>query len=343
MALRDILGHEREIELLTRAYSNGRLAHGMIFSGPEGVGKKKVAFEFAKLLNCQNSTDLLGNFDSCGECESCYNFDAGSSLNLIEVLPEEGKTIITVSTIRETLSDLRYAVGKGLRFVLIDNAENLNTQAANAFLKTLEEPPKNTHIIIITGSFSELLPTVISRCQHINFKPLKAVDIEKLLIGSFNIDEETARFGAALSNGSLKKALMVCDEEFLDTYLQALSVLTGVIESDNEALLDLSEKIGKAKEGVDDFLDTLKDLIREALFVNLDKDSPGKMFFLSTMTKQGGDNKALRDKISDKDFTGVLTGWFELVEKAQRSIGPPFYGNKQATFDNMFLEMSGSC
>lgn len=342
MALRDILGHHREIELLTKAYSNGRLAHGLIFSGPDGIGKRKVAFEFAKLLNCQNNTDLLGNFDSCGECESCHNFDAGSSLNLVEVLPEEGKSIITVNTIRDTLRDIRYTVQRGLRFVLIDNAENMNTQAANAFLKTLEEPPKNTHIIIVTGSFSELLPTVVSRCQHINFKPLGVSDIEELLIKSYEIDEETARFGAALSNGSLKRALMVADDEFMDTYLEALSVLNCVLKSDNEALLDLSERIGKSKDGVDNFLDTLKDMIREALFVNLGKDSPGQVFFLNTIRDQGQAHKALQNRIEDEGFANVLTGWYDLVENAQRSIGPPFYGNKQATFDSMFLEMAGA-
>jgi len=178
MAFRDIIGQDRAIEILTGSIRNARISHAYLFSGDNGIGKRLTAINFAKALNCQDSSGP--NTDSCGKCPACIKIKKGIHPDVLEISPEDG--IIRVNEVRRLEELLSYKAFEGKwKVVIVDGAECLNQSAANAFLKTLEEPPGQS-VIILVSSMSELIPqTILSRCQRINFSPLPIKKLQDLL------------------------------------------------------------------------------------------------------------------------------------------------------------------
>ena len=230
MALKDIIGQERAIEILRGCIKRNRVAHAYIFAGDEGIGKKLTAINFAKALNCQNHREALGvrgegintnslyalrltphEIDCCDGCSSCIKINKSIHPDFFFIAPENGE--IKVDVIRELQESISYkAFESPWKLVIIDGAETLNQSAANAFLKTLEEPPEQT-ILILISSMSGLIPkTILSRCQRVNFSPLPFDKIGRLLENKFNAGETMlismlsgGRPGWALSNNLIEK------------------------------------------------------------------------------------------------------------------------------------------
>ncbi|MEK7698516.1 MAG: DNA polymerase III subunit delta' [Nitrospirota bacterium] len=230
MALKDIIGQERAIEILRGCIKRNRVAHAYIFAGDEGIGKKLTAINFAKALNCQNNrnassvlrNELKNNthhasrithheIDCCDGCSSCIKINKSIHPDFFFIAPENGE--IKVDVIRELQESISYkAFEGGWKVIIIDEAETLNQSAANAFLKTLEEPPEQT-ILILISSMSGLIPkTILSRCQRVNFSPLPFDKIGKLLENKFSTGETMlismlsgGRPGWALSNNLIEK------------------------------------------------------------------------------------------------------------------------------------------
>lgn len=194
MALKDIIGQGRALEILRGCIVKNRLAHAYLFAGESGIGKRLTAINFAKTLNCQNkvtsyesrvtskkqnsklqtlNSELLTQIDCCDKCPSCIKIDKAIHPDVFFIGPEGDGGQITVKIIRELEESLSYkAFEGGWKIAIIDEAESLNQAAANAFLKTLEEPPEQSLLILIS-SMPELIPdTIRSRCQRINFSPL---------------------------------------------------------------------------------------------------------------------------------------------------------------------------
>ncbi len=166
-----VYGHEKELEQLSKLKnaSENKLHHAMIFSGPKGVGKRRVAQNFAlSLLDAENSTQH-------------------PDLHIVTL--EEGKRDIPVEKLRELISKLQLKSYSGKKKIaIIDDAEKMNLAACNSFLKTLEEPPGDSLIILVTNNPQLLLPTIISRCQNFNFSKLNKENISKIL-NSFEIED----------------------------------------------------------------------------------------------------------------------------------------------------------
>jgi DNA polymerase-3 subunit delta' len=195
-----IRGHRKILELLTRVVHTKRLAHAYVFSGLEGIGKRLTALALAKNLLCSSSGGK-----SCGSCAACAQVDRGSHPDLMIIAPEKG--VITIDTIRNLKRDLsRKSFSGGYKVCLIDDADKMNLQAGNALLKTLEEPTSDTVIILITGKPYRLLPTVLSRCQHLKFQPLSLFDASELIMAGTGIDRDDALLMASLTGGSPGKA-----------------------------------------------------------------------------------------------------------------------------------------
>jgi DNA polymerase-3 subunit delta' len=157
-----------------------RVASSYLFTGEDGIGKRLAAFEFAKALNCQQPVRGLGGPDSCGTCPSCRKYDAGTHPDFALIEPEG--SMIKVEHIRrleETLS-LR-ALEARYKAAIVDNAELMNESAANAFLKTLEEPAPGTVIILVSSRPDRLPQTIRSRCSRINFTPLSPDDCARVI------------------------------------------------------------------------------------------------------------------------------------------------------------------
>jgi len=247
---RDILGQERVLRYLKAALGEGRLAHAYLFLGPEGVGKESVARALAAALNCEAPGE---DGDACGGCPSCKRMAAGTHPDLHVIYPaSEGRSPqIKIEQIREFRRLTAYApVAGGWRVALIKPAEALNDEAANALLKTLEEPPPQHLLILTAGVEADLFPTVVSRCQKLAFTPLPYPLIQAEL-GRRGLDAAQAALLAALSGGSLGRVLALEPEEFLRQRRQVFSDLEGLRRGDATAALDWAQRLAKDPAATD--------------------------------------------------------------------------------------------
>ena len=196
-----IRGHKKILELLTRVVHTKRLAHAYVFSGLDGIGKRLTALALAKNLLCSS-----GGGKSCGTCSACIQVEQGSHPDLMMIEP--AKDVITIDSIRNLKRELSWKSFSGrYKVCLIDDADKMTLQAENALLKTLEEPTPDTVIILITGKPYRLLPTVLSRCQHLQFQPLALFDASELIMaGVAGIERDDALLMASLTGGSPGKA-----------------------------------------------------------------------------------------------------------------------------------------
>ncbi len=229
MSLKNIIGQEKAVEILFGIMKRQKIAASYLFCGEPGVGKKTAAINFAKALNCKkdrNDIWVMGNgslppqppltkggikggvdsslFDACDECESCKKTDAGTHPDFMIVLPEERQIRIEeVRMIDESLSFKPFEGRK--KIVVVDDADTMNISAANAFLKTLEEPPEDSIIILISSKPDRLPDTIRSRCSRINFGPLSSESCRHVLEGK--IHEESIELVTRLSMGRPGTAL----------------------------------------------------------------------------------------------------------------------------------------
>lgn len=191
---------------MKRALATGRLAHAYLFVGPQGVGKTTTALEFAKALQCSSSID-----EACGQCTACRKVTDMAHPDVIWLEPQ-GRQIL-VDQVRELQRRLMYKPLEGARRVaILKDAQELNLQAANALLKTLEEPPAHTVMVLLADSESSLLPTVVSRCQRVRFGPLPPEMISRYLQERAGWEPETAAKAARAAQGSIGKALLLKEE-----------------------------------------------------------------------------------------------------------------------------------
>jgi DNA polymerase-3 subunit delta' len=250
---RDILGQERVLSYLKAALSRGRLAHAYLFLGPEGVGKESVAKALAGALNC---TEPLGDGDACGVCPSCIRLAAGTHPDFQVIAPtSEGRTPqIKIEQIREFRRVTSYPpVAGGWRVALVKPAEALNDAAANSLLKTLEEPPPQHLLILTAGVEADLFPTVVSRCQKLAFTPLPYPLITRELIRR-ELSPSQAALLAALSGGSLGRALAMEPEELLRQRQQVLTDLKSLSQGNATTALDWAQGLAKAPPETDTFI-----------------------------------------------------------------------------------------
>ncbi len=226
MSWNTLLGHANQIAQLRSSSAGNRLAHAYAFVGPSGIGKKRFALELAECLLCEKHSDA--ELDSCGQCSNCQQIAASTHPDLLSVGLLEGKRELVIKQFigekesrgKEGLChDVSLKPMEGRRRVaIIDDAETLNEESANAMLKTLEEPPPNSVLILIASSADLLLPTIRSRCQIVAFQPLSVADVRQLLLREgVTEDEREATQAALLCGGSLDAA-----RQLLDPQLRAL-------------------------------------------------------------------------------------------------------------------------
>ncbi|HEX7127872.1 MAG TPA: DNA polymerase III subunit delta', partial [Thermodesulfobacteriota bacterium] len=184
-----LLGQARAVSVLAAALRGGRVAHAYLFEGPEGVGRRMAALSLAQALNCEAAAEaegpsLFGGGDGsdlrarggCGACRACRKIAAGQHPDVQTLAPEgqSGGGIYLVAQIRGLARDLSFRPFEGRRKVaVLERAERLGPVAGNALLKTLEEPPAESHLVLLAPGRHHLLPTVASRCQVVTFRPLE--------------------------------------------------------------------------------------------------------------------------------------------------------------------------
>jgi DNA polymerase III subunit delta' len=216
MSFRAITGHRPIRELLARAVARGTLPPSLVFTGPDGVGKRLTAVALAQALNCEHPIDWDGGQDGCGECAACTRIGRGVHADVLVIEPADSGTI-KLDQVREAIDRAAYRPFEGRRrVVIVDEADALNTEAQNALLKTLEEPPSASVFVLITDRPDILLPTVRSRCQRLRFGPLIAADVADVLVREHGLASADAHAAAAASEGSIGRALEGSAEDAMD-------------------------------------------------------------------------------------------------------------------------------
>ena len=196
---------------LLRARRHGRLPHALLFSGPQGVGKSLVATALARALLCRQP-DESGR--ACGSCRSCRLLAAGSHPDFHQLTPEEGSSQIRIDAIRRLLDESTLSVGEeGHRVFILDPAERLGMAAANALLKTLEEPLAGIHLLLVTAHPERLPVTIRSRCQQVRIAPPAQEEAEAWLAEMAGLPAERAREALRLGGGAPLAALEMTEAD----------------------------------------------------------------------------------------------------------------------------------
>lgn len=257
MSFEPIIGQAPAISLLRRLLAGGRLPHALLFVGPEGVGRHKTAVALSQALLCRPEAadagpSLFGGGDSapaaegpdgCGECGACRRVAEGNHPDLHVLTGSGVKQDIQVEPTRELIASLQlHSVEGGAKVAIVDPADRMNREAANTLLKTLEEPPRDTTLILIARERSLLLPTIVSRCQVVRFGLLDRESLHRYFASlgdqsAFSENPEIARIAVALSGGSIGKALAMAGGELSAGRDALRGLLKGLERSDNEARL----------------------------------------------------------------------------------------------------------
>jgi DNA polymerase-3 subunit delta' len=224
MSWQRIRGHDRIVREFAEAARKGRIGHAYLFTGPPGVGKRLFADELARTLLCPQATPE--HWEACGRCTSCQLTAAGTHPDLITCGRPAEKNEVPIEVVRELCRalELKPAMG-GYRVAILDDADYLNPFSANCFLKTLEEPPPQSVLILIATSADLQLPTIVSRCQHIHFTALADDVIADLLRGRGIDDAGLIQRAVRNSGGSPGLAFLLADPDlwqFRRTLVQAL-------------------------------------------------------------------------------------------------------------------------
>ncbi|MBN1847914.1 MAG: DNA polymerase III subunit delta' [Deltaproteobacteria bacterium] len=230
-----IRGQERAIRFLKQVIAGGKIPHAYLFTGIPGVGKTTTALALAQALNCREPI----NEEGCGGCRACKQVMNGNFPDLISIEPDNQN--IKIDQIRELNRNLCFKPVTGpYRVSIIHQAETMTAEAANAFLKTLEEPPPGNILILKVTEPLDLLGTIISRCQKIPFRPLTRVVIKELLMTETDIDEESALLLANISEGSLGQAIDSWEGDFLQKREEAIVGLIQLPSIPAEDALDMA-------------------------------------------------------------------------------------------------------
>ncbi|MCG9130275.1 DNA polymerase III subunit delta' [Candidatus Poribacteria bacterium] len=198
-----IIGHQQIVEQLQHTVASDRIAGAYLFVGPTGVGKETVARYFAQLIFCEQEAQPP---IVCGECLACRKVDSGNHPDLQFIRPEG--SLLKIGQIRELQKQIIYEPLEAHRKVyILTDVERMNAEAENCLLKTLEEPPASSVLILLTSNIRALLPTTRSRCQILQFHPMPTQELTEILVERFSVAPEQATTLAITADGAIGKAL----------------------------------------------------------------------------------------------------------------------------------------
>jgi DNA polymerase III subunit delta' len=224
VALRNIIGQDKPVRILLGTIKRERVPSAVLLSGDSGIGKMLAALNYVKALNCLSPVDA----DACDKCQSCTKIDNASHADVALVLPENDE--IKIESIRqaEEILSLKPYEGK-IKVVIVDDADTMNIQAANAFLKTLEEPPPNSLIILVSSNPDRLPDTIRSRCMHVRFRPLSETAYRQIL-------EQKAEGGdnSSFSGLSMGRPGIALTKNFVEERVWFIDILNAMCRGDSK-------------------------------------------------------------------------------------------------------------
>jgi DNA polymerase-3 subunit delta' len=347
------LGNARTVEILKRAIEQERLPHAMIFAGPAGVGKCTLALLVAQYLNCLSPVDggpcdncspckrILAVLESrhlecqslkgegfCGNCPNCrIRIKRHPDIRLVE--PE--KTTISIDQVRRLIDEISFQpLEARYRVVILDPAEQMRAEAHNSLLKTLEEPPSRTIIILVTTNPYMLLETIRSRSRMLQFGGIPKRQIERYLEEFAGRTAEEARLAAALSGGSLAAALEFNTGEYQEIRKQAFQFVALLLKpgkfTDATVVASL---VAKDKQFFQLWVESVSALLQDIYYAGLAKERVGQRDLLEKMEE-------LNRAVSHTTLLRAIEGVRKLRSQLQYNI------NRQIALEALFLDLTRS-
>lgn len=254
----NILGNDKIKELLTNSVKNNKISHSYLFIGIEGIGKKLIAKEFAKMILCIDENKY------CGSCKSCIEFDTDNNPDF-KIIEPDGNSL-KIEQIREFQSKVaEKPIISNKKVYIINDSDKMTTEAQNCLLKTLEEPPEFVTIILIGSNENAFLSTIKSRCMILHFNKIQDDEIKKFLEENYQ-NKVNSKIMLDAFQGSIGKALQIQDKQ--EEYEKIEKIIYSLENKDKIDILKMSEPIYKAKEEKFDILDYMN-----IVFINLAKKS----------------------------------------------------------------------
>lgn len=281
----DIIGHEDIVKHFKSSIELGKVSHAYILNGEKGSGKKTLAGIVVKSLQCEN-----GGPDPCGTCKSCLQAESGNQPDIIWVNHEK-PNVISVDEIRSQIVndvDLKPYSSK-YKIYIVPDAQMMNPQAQNALLKTLEEPPEYVIIMLLTNNMDKFLPTILSRCIVLNFKPVQPLQMMEYLVTQIGVDQDKARFCTDFAQGNLGKAVrLAISTDYNEIREDSIRLLRRIQDMEMDEVILAVKNMGKYKLDITDYIDIMTMWFRDILMVKI-SNSPNKIIFkkeFSVMKKQ---------------------------------------------------------
>lgn len=344
---KNLIGNEQAKLGLRRLLVNGRLPNSVIFAGDDGVGKRQFAIELAKAFVCSERAGC----EPCGVvCSACrrtdrFEFTKSEKGDDYDVVffsghPDVGMVIpfrrnLRVGSIRALEREANFLPYEGrARFFIINDAEKMTDTAANALLKTLEEPPPTTYIVLITSRPDSLLATIRSRCQLIRFSPVDLGHIEEFLLSDRAFSRDEARLAARSSRGSIGRAVSIGVEDFRVQRDRLVAVVRSVIECGERALpLKISDELSEAKnkERYEENLDILESIVHDIWSLQI-SDAASRI----TNIDIEDELRRLAQLAEGAD----LAAWLKQIEQIRKDLALNI--NKRVATDALFAMMAGN-
>ncbi len=317
MIFEHIKGHDRPIQWLQTAIQSQHFGHAYLFYGEPAIGKRQTAVALAQFLHCENPQPPP-LFDSCGQCRSCHQIQEFIHPDLFLLQPaDETKQNpkIKIDQIRdiEHLMTYRPLIGSH-KICLIDDAESMTIEAANALLKTLEDPPNHCLFLLISSQPDHLLPTIRSRCLSLRFSPLPVDQVVTYLTEHTSLSRKEAQLVAVFSEGRLGYALTLDPAEITLKVRQYWALLFGTASSSAATICDLSEDLVKTHH-VPEAMHWFWLALRDLLSYSLDPDQ-GPSFFQD----QKGDFPSLCQHLSPGIILNLLQELHQLEQGQRRNL-----------------------
>ena len=284
-----IIDQDRPLRILTAFLQKGTIPHALLFTGIDGVGKERAAVAFSMACNCAGKPAISGtegahrrsskdpgtsrhfSVNPCGRCRSCRRIESNNHPDIIRLKPSG--PFIKIDQIRslcQTLALKPYEAAS--RVVIISDAQAMNPAAGNALLKVLEEPPAHTILILVASHPTDLLPTIVSRCQHIRFNPISQLDLASILVREHGLDAANASVIANLAGGSVSRALRLYQTNWINRRNWLISELDTLSADSVNRLLAFGDQLAENKEDLPDVLEVLMSWLRDLVITKLQPD-----------------------------------------------------------------------
>ncbi len=324
MPFADIVGHERVIEVFRRSIRSGKTSHSYIFEGPAGCGRRKTALALIQALYCQAGTD-----EACGKCPSCRKVTSGNHADIHFVEPLPDKRDISIDQLREMQRELALRPYEAPRkCCIMEPAERMSVNAANSLLKTLEEPPGNAIIILLTENADMLLPTIRSRCQLVRFAPLSPEHVKRLLEQN-GMESSAAAMLAQMADGSMQRAQELDNESLTERQGLLLKHLNSMSLEHIATVFNASEELSGNREETLETLDMLLSLARDLIHL-----TAGCRDIINTAIRP-----ALESMASNLNLDRAIK-LAEYIIETRRSVQRN--ANVKLALDHLFVKMAAS-